>query len=119
MLIGSNASEKFDFLRARHFRAARVLLDWTQDELARKARVVRRTIAMLEAGVGRTQPRKVEAVLAALAAGGIRFARGSDGEVNLIDDNARLEALPVVAHRHANRVERLQTRVSGRRPTAV
>ncbi|MDH2312343.1 helix-turn-helix domain-containing protein [Methylobacterium brachiatum] len=119
MHIGSNASENFDFLRARHFRAARVLLDWTQEELARKACVVRRTVVMLEAGAARTQPRKVQAVLAALGAGGVRFVCSGDGEVSLIDGSARFDASPGTVRRGAGRVELLRTRVSGRRPVVV
>jgi DNA-binding XRE family transcriptional regulator len=119
MHIGSNASENLDYLRSRHLRAARVLLDWTQDELARRARVVRRTIVMLESGGCRTQPRKVQAVLAALEAGGIRFACGDEGEVSLIDGNARLSADSGPVRRGAAREEKLRTRISGRRPAAV
>lgn len=119
MHIGSNASENLVFLRARHFRAARVLLDWTQDELARKAHVVRRTIVMLEAGGCRTHPRNVQAVLAALQAGGISFACGADGEVSLIDANTKADAVAAPIRRGAGRTELLRTRVSGRRPVAV
>ncbi|AYO83060.1 helix-turn-helix transcriptional regulator [Methylobacterium brachiatum] len=119
MHIGSKSSESFDFLRARHFRAARVLLDWTQEELARKAHVVRRTVVMLEAGTARNHPRKMQAVLSALRAGGIRFVCSCDGEVSLIDGNARPDPLPESTRLGANRIERLRTRVSGRRPTAV
>lgn len=119
MHIGFNASETFDFLSARHFRAARVLLDWTQDELARNARVVRRTIVMLEAGGCRTQSRNVRAVLAALQAGGIRFACNADGEISLIDANTQTGADRAPLRRGAGRAERLRTRVSGRRPVAL
>jgi len=119
MHIGFKSRENFDFLRARHFRAARVLLDWTQEELARKAHVVRRTVVMLEAGTARTQPRKMQAVLAALRAGGIRFVCSSDGEVGLIDGNARPDPLSESARLGVDRIERLRTRVSGRRPTVV
>lgn len=119
MHIVFKASENLDFLRARHFRAARVLLDWTQDELARKARVVRRTIVMLESGGCRTQPRKVQAVLAALGAGGIRFTCSDEGEVSLIDGSARLSTVPGPIRRGAARQEKLRTRISGRRPAVV
>ena len=119
MHIGSNARENLEFLRARHFRAARVLLDWTQDELARKARVVRRTIVILESGGCRTQPRKVQAVLAALGAGGIRFSCSDEGEVSEIDGNARLGAVPGPVRRGAARDGMLRTRIRGRRPAAV
>ena len=118
MHIGSNASENLSFLRARHFRAARVLLDWTQEELARRARVVRRTVVMIEAGAKRTQARKVQAVLAALGAGGIRFVCSGDGEVSLIDGNARGSSPIDPGHVGEERIELLRTRVSGRHPKA-
>lgn len=116
MNIGFNASDDFNFLRARHFRAARVLLDWTQEELARKACVVRRTIVMLETGGCRTQPRKVGAVL---RAAGISFVGRSNGEVSLTDANAATAETPTPVRRGAGRFERLRTWVSGRRPAAV
>lgn len=72
---------------------------------------------MLESGGCRTQPRKVEAVLAAFGAGGIRFACSDDGEVSLIDGNVRSECGPV--RRGEAREEKLRTRISGRRPAAV
>ncbi len=80
---------------------------------------MRRTVVMLEAGTARTQPRKVQAVLTALGAGGIRFACSGDGEVSLIDGNARLDRLHVSVPLGEDRVELLRTRVSGRRPTSV
>lgn len=113
-----DSSDNFTFLSARHFRAARVLLDWTQDELARNARVVRRTIVMLETGGCRTQPRNVRAVLAALQAGGVRFT-SVDGEVSLTDANSGKAEVPAPLRRGAGRIAPLRTRVSGRRPVAV
>ncbi|WP_371688505.1 helix-turn-helix transcriptional regulator [Methylorubrum sp. Q1] len=119
MHIAVNPSENFNFLGARHFRAARVLLDWTQEDLARNARVVRRTIAMLESGDCRTQPCKVRAVLAALQAAGISFKCGADGKVSLIDANAHAGVDRAPPRCGSGRSERLRTRVSGRRPVAV
>lgn len=114
-----NASEDLEFLSARHFRAARVLLDWTQDELARNARVVRRTIVMLESGDGRTRPRNVRAVLEALKAGGVSFARGDDGKVSLTDEKSGAGEAQTSIRRRAGRMGLLKTRVSGRRPVAL
>lgn len=119
MHTGPNASRELDFLQARHFRAARALLDWTQDELARKARVVRRTIVMLESGECRTQPRKVQAVLAALGSGGIRFARSSDGEISLIDGHVFPGPIDGPVCRGIRGAKTLRTRVSGRHPAVV
>ncbi|MGV7030527.1 hypothetical protein [Methylobacterium symbioticum] len=96
-----------------------MLLDWTQDELARKARVVRRTIAMLETGGCRTRQRNVRAVLAALQAGGIRFACNADGEISLIDANAKADGDLAPVRCGSGRSAHLRTRVSGRRPVAV
>lgn len=109
----------FAYLRARHFRAARVLLDWTQDELARRASVARRTIVMLESGGCRTQPGKVRAVVAALDAGGIRFACDAEGEVSLIDGNAGYDPTTSSRRYGSKLAERLRTRVSSRHPAAV
>lgn len=119
MHIAVNASEDLEFLSARHFRAARVLLDWTQDELARNARVVRRTIVMLESGDGRTRPRNVRAVLEALQAGGVSFARGDDGKVSLTDEKSGDGEVRAPIRRGTGRTGLLKTRVSGRRPIAV
>ncbi|WCS24871.1 hypothetical protein LOK46_27715 [Methylobacterium sp. NMS14P] len=80
---------------------------------------MRRTIVTLESGGSRTQSRKMEAVLAALGAGGIRFACNSDGEVSLIDGNARPDGGDPPTCRGARGFRRLRTRVSGRRPAVV
>lgn len=114
MRDASVETRDFAFLRPRHFRAARALLDWTQDDLATRAGVVRRTIVMLECGGCRTQRSKVEAVLAALGAGGIRFARAAEGEISLIDGNAELEPVPSSRGDKSKPDRRLHTRVSGR-----
>lgn len=119
MHIAVNTSEDLEFLSARHFRAARVLLDWTQDELARNAHVVRRTIVMLESGRGRTRPCNVRAVLEALQAGGVSFARGDDGKVSLRDEKSGAGEVQTPIRRGAGRIGFLKTRVSGRRPVVV
>ncbi|MFF8803134.1 MULTISPECIES: helix-turn-helix domain-containing protein [unclassified Methylobacterium] len=85
-----SASGKFDYLSARHFRAARALLAWSQSELADRAHVVRRTIVMLESGGRRTQPRNVQAVLDAYLAAGIRFSCNEEGDVSVIDATSRV-----------------------------
>lgn len=92
MLIVCVASEKCEILMARHVRAARALLDWTQADLARRAKVVRRTIVAVETGRVRCQPRKVEAMLAAFRAAGVEFVFGKDGVVSLVDSSSRLTA---------------------------
>lgn len=90
MHILCSASGKFNYLSARHFRAARVLLAWSQSELAARAHVVRRTIVMLESGGRRTQPRNVQAVLDAYLAAGISFSCNEEGDVSVIDATAKV-----------------------------
>lgn len=81
----STASGNFKYLRPRHFKAARVLLAWSQSDLADRARVVRRTIVMLESEDGRTRPWVLQAVLEAYFEAGIGFACGGNGEISVID----------------------------------
>lgn len=132
MHILCDVNSNFQYLRARHFRAARILLAWTQDELAGQAKVVRRTVVMLENGSNRTQARKVQAVLDAFLEAGIRFSRSEDGEVSVIDtteaissaDDARREQGKLAKARRSDpspgsRPHLSPTRISGRRRHAV
>jgi len=57
-------------------RAARGLLDWTQQELASRAGVSRSTIREFENGHHALQEASEAAVMEALAASGIEFIRG-------------------------------------------
>ncbi len=59
-------------------RAARGLLDWTQQELASRAGVSRSTIREFENGHHALQEASEAAVMEALAASGIEFIRGKD-----------------------------------------
>ncbi len=54
-------------------RAARGLLDWSQQELAIRAQVARKTIADFELGQVKPHPRTLRDVVAAFEAGGIEF----------------------------------------------
>lgn len=125
------ASENFGILKARHVRAARALLDWTQEDLAKRASVVRRTIVSVETGSSRCRPCKIQAMLAAFKAAGIDFVFGPDGVVSLIDSTSNplptfgSEAIhfgegnsgaPASTARPAE--SPLNTRVSGRRRNA-
>jgi transcriptional regulator with XRE-family HTH domain len=60
-------------------RAARGLLDWSQDQLAEAAQVSRGTILSFERGL--SLPWRVNrlAIEAAFAAAGIRFVKSADG----------------------------------------
>jgi transcriptional regulator with XRE-family HTH domain len=57
------------------FRAARALLNWSQADLAERARVARVTVAAAEAPAGRVAPASLRALAAALEAAGVRFVR--------------------------------------------
>jgi DNA-binding XRE family transcriptional regulator len=130
MLIVCGASEKLEYLKPQHVRAARALLDWTQTDLARRANVVRRTIVAVETGNARCQPRKIQAVLAAFEAAGVDFVFGTDGVVALVDGSSRPKAsteLEGLRHDGCGSDDRtsvngrrslLTVRVNGRRRTA-
>ncbi|WP_326493618.1 helix-turn-helix transcriptional regulator [Methylorubrum sp. SL192] len=127
MPIVRHASEKFTELAPRHFRAARALLDWTQEHLAQRAKVVRRTIVAVETGRGRSQPRKVQALLDAFRNAGVEFKFEPDGAISIVDASRKPEAHAPsekrcrtppdgVARARADNESRvvLNTRVSGR-----
>jgi DNA-binding XRE family transcriptional regulator len=114
------ASENFSYLSARHFRAARVLLSWSQGELAIRARVVRRTIVMLESGGRRTHPRNIRAVVEVFLAAGVRFALSSENEISIIDATDSRISIPGngIGAPPAPQRRLAHARVSGRRRSA-
>ena len=57
-------------------RAARAMLAWTSDDLARHARVHRRTVRKLECGKATPQRGTLSRIVAALEAGGVEYAGG-------------------------------------------
>ena len=68
-------------------RAARALLDWTQEDLARRAQVGVVTLRQFERGV--SQPRRaiLAALRRALEVAGVRFIdRGGGPGVRLVED---------------------------------
>ncbi|MGU3493960.1 multiprotein-bridging factor 1 family protein [Xanthobacteraceae bacterium A53D] len=72
-----------DMVNGRLIAAARTLLGWDQQELAERAGMKRQTLADMEGDVRRSQARIRQAVLAALAAGGVIFVEcgGATGVV--------------------------------------
>lgn len=54
-------------------RAARGLLGWPQQELARRAEVARKTIADFELGVIKPQARTIRDIIAAIDTGGVEM----------------------------------------------
>lgn len=78
-------------------RAARALLDWTQDELAERAEVSRGTIRGFESGQHALQRSTASAVGRALAAGGVILVeadREAGQGVRFVEPSERLAGLP-------------------------
>jgi transcriptional regulator with XRE-family HTH domain len=65
-------------------RAARALLDWTQDDLAARSKVSKRTILHFEKASGRKPiPANMDAIQRALEAAGVTFIDGDQPGVRL------------------------------------
>ena len=60
-------------------RAARALLGWSQDELAARSEVAKRTIAAFEVGGRAPYPRTLGAIRSALEAAGVEFIEADNG----------------------------------------
>lgn len=82
------SSETIPNVSVRQVRAARALLGWSQDDLAREAGIGLGTLKRLEASEGELggRPATVAAIVAALESGGARFdlATGSGPGVRLV-----------------------------------
>lgn len=73
-------------ITARQIRAGRALLGWTQDELAKAAKIGRATLARIEADMTNPGADTLKAIRAALMANGVRLFDDSDG----IGEGARM-----------------------------
>ena len=60
-------------------RAARALLDWNQQELARRARVGIVTVHQLESGLSQPRPATIEVICRAFEAAGVEFIDENGG----------------------------------------
>lgn len=67
-------------ITARQIRAARVLLGWSLQDLARHAGLSLNGIKRLESGHGDPRMSTVRAVKSALEAGGLEFVPAGDGK---------------------------------------
>ncbi|MER2266095.1 helix-turn-helix transcriptional regulator [Methylobacterium oxalidis] len=111
------SSGNFDGLSARHVRAARTLLDWTQDDLAARAELVRRTIVAIEADGGTPRATTLTAIVRAFSDAGVEFEHGGDGRLRIVDairetagarprpDLARAEGIQPVGEGRASAAE--------------
>ena len=68
----------------RQIRAARVLLGWSQVDLAERAGLSATVIARVEAGTVDARLSTIEAILRALDENGIEFIANPDGTVGLL-----------------------------------
>ena len=66
-------------ITSRQCRAARALLDWSQQDLAERARVGIVTIRQLEAGIHEPRRSTLDVVRRALEAGGVQFIEENGG----------------------------------------
>src|SRR3712207_1715991 len=70
-------------LASAQCRAARALLNWSQDQLEAAAKVARKTIADFEREARQPHPRTLAAIRAALEAAGVEFTDGDAPGVRL------------------------------------
>ena len=66
-------------LTATQCRAARALLEWSQADLEKAAKVAKKTIADLERGIRQPYERTLDALQAALEAAGVEFIPENGG----------------------------------------
>lgn len=90
-------------ISASQMRAARALLDWSQGELAEKAKVSLPTIKRMEkVGPGRSAGDTIQAVQSALESGGVQFIPENGGGAGV-----RLRKRDQVSSEEAAEVRRL------------
>jgi transcriptional regulator with XRE-family HTH domain len=77
-----------DGISAAQCRAARALLAWSQDQLVKRAKITKKTIADFERGATKPYPSTMTAIRVALEAAGIEF---------LPDNGVRLQREPLTA----------------------
>jgi len=70
-------------ISAAQCRAARALLDWSQEQLEAAAKVARKTIADFEREVRQPYDRTLAAIRSALEAAGVTFTNGDEPGVKL------------------------------------
>ncbi len=76
------------------FRAARALVDWSQDELAANAGVGRATVGDFERGARRPMRQNLRAMRSTLEAAGICFLWSSDGGEGVVVARASPSVTP-------------------------
>jgi transcriptional regulator with XRE-family HTH domain len=69
--------------RPEQCRAGRALLNWSQEELAKRARVAKQTLADFERGARSPYPRTLADIREALESEGVQFTNGDAPGVRL------------------------------------
>lgn len=72
-------AKKVPWILPMQFRGARAMLNWTQEDLAVRSGISKRSIAVLEDGERGLRPENVETLVRALEAGGIEFYWTKEG----------------------------------------
>ncbi len=71
-------------VNAAQVRAARALLNWSQDDLANRANVSARTLNYLEKGMRHPQKQTLRDIERAFTEAGIEFLASADGTVGVL-----------------------------------
>ncbi|AWM85506.1 helix-turn-helix transcriptional regulator [Microvirga sp. 17 mud 1-3] len=71
-------------VNAAQVRAARALLNWSQDDLASRANVSTRTLNYLEKGMRHPQKQTLKHIERAFAEAGVEFVATTDGAVGVL-----------------------------------
>jgi transcriptional regulator with XRE-family HTH domain len=71
-------------VNAAQIRAARALLGWSQEELCRRAKIVRRTLTAIENGERDVQPATLARVVHTLERAGIEFRAEENGRFGVL-----------------------------------
>jgi len=90
-------------LTAEQSRAARGWLDWSQEELAKRAHVSLSTVRDFEKGRRSPIPNNLEALRRAINAAGVQlvYRQGRPAEVAIIDDPAGAEEISAASRANA------------------
>ncbi len=68
-------------------RAARALLNWSQEDLVRHSKITKKTIADFERGARRPYPRTIEQLVVAFESAGVAFSNGESPGVKLSSES--------------------------------
>jgi transcriptional regulator with XRE-family HTH domain len=73
-------------------RAARALLNWSQENLVARSKITKKTIADFERGATQPRPQTLAQLTAAFHAAGIEFLNGNEPGLRLAGKSCRMRA---------------------------